>query len=119
MAPAPDAPLQWVRSDLPAYVEAAPAKGCWVVQGATATTLSCLLLERADLNELRSYYTELNKDVIASLPRDWTTQAAPPFGGDLPNSGYRSSSGAHLQVWIARAASGAVYEIHFQLVSAH
>jgi hypothetical protein len=158
-APAPDAThsadsatdpgtqLQWVRSDIPAYVAAsqtgfarykkgdaqlsqgyqmwdslvkpAPAKGCWVVQGTTTTTLSCLLLERADLNYLRSYYTELNKDVIASLPRDWKTQAAPPFGGDLPNQGYASSSGAHLEVWIARPASGAGYQIHFQLVSAH
>ncbi|HEY7392714.1 MAG TPA: hypothetical protein VH640_29610 [Bryobacteraceae bacterium] len=143
----PAAQLQWVRSDIPAYVEAsqtgfarykkgdaqlsqgyrmwdslvkpAPAKGCWVVQGTASTTLSCLLLERADLNDVRSYYTELNKDVIASLPRDWKTKAAPPFGGDLPNQGYESSSGAHLEVWIARAASGGVYEIHFQLVSAH
>ncbi len=93
--------------------------GCWVVQGTSATTLSCLLLDRTDLNELRSYYTELNKNVVASLPRDWKTQATPPFGGDLPNQGYESSSGAHLEVWIARTASGAVYEVHFQLVSAH
>jgi hypothetical protein len=158
-APAPDASpstgivsdpaksLQWVRADMPSYVEAsktgfaaykkgdvqlsqgyqmwdslmkpAPAKGCWVVQGTSSTTFSCLLLERVDLNDLRSYYAELNKDIIASLPRDWKIQEAPPFGGDLPSQGYGSSSGAHLEVWIARAGSGAVYEIHFQLVSAH
>ncbi len=100
-------------------VKPAQAKGCWVVQGPIATTLSCLLSEQTDLNGLRSYYTELNTEIAASLPRDWKTQAGPPFGGDLPNQGYRSSSGAHLEVWIARAASGTVYEIHFQLVSAH
>jgi hypothetical protein len=139
--------MQWVRDDVVAYIEASQtgfaaykkgdaqlsqgyrmwdssvkpsqAKGCWVVQGATSTTLSCLLLERADLNDLRSYYTELNKDIIASLPQDWTTQMAPPFGGDLPNQGYGSSSGAHLEVWIARAAAEPIYQIQFQLVSAH
>ena len=139
--------LQWVRADMPAYVLAsktgfaaykngapqlsqgyrmwdslikpAQAKGRWVVQGSNSTTFSCLLLEQADLSNLRSYYTELNKDIIASLPRDWMSQAAPPFSGDLPNQGYRSSSGAHLEVWIARAESGAGYKIHFQLVSAH
>ena len=139
--------LQWVRDEMLSYVEAsktgfaafkkgdvllsqgyrmwdslvkpASAKGCWVVQGEIATTLSCLLLEQADLDDLRSYYTELNKDIAALLPLDWDTQTEPPFGGDLPNRGYRSSSGAHLEVWIARAASGGIYEIHFQLVSAH
>jgi hypothetical protein len=71
------------------------------------------------VNDLRSYYTEVNKDITATLPRDWKTQAEPPFGGDLPNQGYRSSSGAHLEVWITRPQSGAVYDIDFQLVSAH
>src|SRR5262249_21575303 len=96
--PAPDrrAQLPWVRQDMATYIEAsktgfasykkgtaqlsqgyqmwdslvkpASAKGCWVVQGATATTLSCLLLEQADLNELRSYYAELNKTITAMLP---------------------------------------------------
>jgi hypothetical protein len=90
-------PRQWVRDDMVAYVEAsktgfaafkkgdaqlsqgyrmwdslvqpAQAKGCWVVQGTTATTFSCLLSERADLNDLSSYYTELTKNITASLPR--------------------------------------------------
>jgi hypothetical protein len=146
-APDPAMSLKWVTADIPAYVEAskigfeaykkgeallsqgyrmwdsnvkpAPAKGCWVVQGATSTTLSCLLLEQADLDRLRSYYAELNRDIAATLPLDWSVQAGPPFGGDLPNQGYRSSSGAHLEVWLARAAAGSVYEIHFQLISAH
>lgn len=100
-------------------IKPAQAKGCWVVQGTTSTTLSCLLSEQADLNDLRSYYTELTKDIAASLPRDWNSQAEPPFGGDLPNQGYQSSSGAHLEVWIAHAESEAEYQIHFQLVSAN
>jgi hypothetical protein len=140
-------PPQWVRNDLIAYIEAsktgfaaykkgdaqlsqgyrmwdslikpAQAKGCWVVQGSSSTTLSCLLLEQTDLNGIRSYYAELAKDITASLPRDWTTQAEPPFGGDVPNQGYRSSSGAHLEVWIARPENGVLYQVQFQLVSAH
>lgn len=143
----PDDSLQWVRDNLVGYIDAsktgfaaykkgtgqisrgyrmwdssvkpAQAKGCWVVQGTTSTTLSCLLSQQTDLNGLRSYYTELTKDIAASLPRDWKTQAEPPFGGDLPNQGYQSSSGTHLEVWIAHAESGAEYQIHFQLVSAH
>jgi hypothetical protein len=72
----------------------------------------------ANLNGLRPYYTDLNKEIAATLPRDWA-QVERPFGGDLPSQGYRSSSGAHLEVWMPPAESGAVYEIHFQLVSAH
>jgi hypothetical protein len=145
-APARANPLQWVRSDIPAYIEASKtgfaaykngdgqisqdlrmwdssvkpsaARGCWVVQGATSTTLSCALSQKGDLNGLRPYYTELNQEIAAALPRDWT-QVEQPFGGDLPSHGYRSSSGAHLEVWVAPAAAGAGYEIHFQLVSAH
>jgi hypothetical protein len=100
-------------------VKPARANGYWVVQGTTSTTFSCLLSEHPDLSNLRSYYAELTKDIAAMLPRDWKIQAAPPFGGDLPNQSYQSSSGARLEVWIARAESGAFYQIHFQLVSAH
>jgi hypothetical protein len=140
--------LGWVREDVAAYIAAsrngfeaykkgqpqvsqglrmwdssvkpAFAKGCWVVQGDTATTFSCLLSEKPDLNAARDDYTELTGDVTASLPPDWHPEAAPPFGRDFPASkGYRSSSGSHAEIWIARAASGGGYELHYQLVSAH
>jgi hypothetical protein len=139
--------LEWVREDVAAYIEAsktgfaaykkgdaqlspgyrrwdssvkpAAATGCLVVQGATTTTFSCVLSENTDLNGLRSYYAQLTKDITASLPRDWKPAVVPPFSGDLPTQGYRSSSGAHGEVWITRAKSGARYEIDFQLVSAH
>ena len=99
-------------------VKPSAARGCWVVQGTTATTLSCALSQRGDLNGIRPYYDDLNKEIAATLPGDWT-QIERPFGGDLPNQGYRSSSGAHLEVWIAPTDSAPVDEIHFQLVSAH
>jgi len=104
----------WVSSEAPLA-----SKGCWVVQGDTAATFSCLLSTSTDLNGLRSYYTQLTEDVTASLPRDWTQSTAPPFGPEFPASkGYRSSSGAHGEIWIARAASGGGYELRYQLVSA-
>jgi hypothetical protein len=145
-AAAPAYSLQWVRTDMLAYIEAsktgfaaykkgdvqvspdyrmwdssvkpAAARGCWVVQGTTATTLSCALSQRGDLERLRPYYADLNKEIAATLLGDWT-KVERPFGGDLPNQGYRSSSGAHLEVWIAPADSAPLDEIHFQLVSAH
>jgi hypothetical protein len=145
-APAPASSLQWVRADVLAYIEASKtgfaaykagdvrvsqdyrmwdssvkpsaARGCWVVQGTTATTLSCALSQRGDLNGLRPYYADLNREIAATLPGDWT-RVERPFGGDLPNQGYRSSSGAHLEVWIAPTDSAPLDEIHFQLVSAH
>ena len=81
------------------------------------STFSCLY-RVSGFGNLRSYYTQLTERLrIASAGLE--DQAEPPFGGDLLNQGYRSSSGAHLEVWIARAASGTIYEIHFQLVSAH
>ena len=93
------------------------AKGCWVVQG-TASTFSCLLGTSADLNNIRALYAQLTEDVVVSLPRDWTQDAAPPFGPEFPASkGYRTSSGAHGEIWIARATSGE-YELHYQLVTA-
>lgn len=54
-----------------------------------------------------------------SLPGDWSADATPPFGPEYPASkGYRSSSGAHGEVWIANAQIGGGYEVHFQLISA-
>jgi Protein of unknown function (DUF1036) len=137
--------LGWVREDVASYIEAsrtgfnaykkgAPqssqglrmwesntkplfAKNCFVVQGETATTLSCLLSEKNDLNALRADYAELTEDVTASLPAGWAPVSAPPYGPDFPASkGYRASSGAHGEIWIARAASGE-YQLHYQLVS--
>jgi hypothetical protein len=96
----------------------ASAKNCWVVQGDTSTTLSCLLSTSIDLNATRSYYAQLTEDVTASLPAGWSPLAAPAFGPEFPASkGYRASSGAHAEVWIARAASGE-YELHYQFVTA-
>jgi hypothetical protein len=93
------------------------AKECWVVQG-DATTFSCLLGVSAELNEIRALYARLTEDVAVSIPRDWTQDAAPPYGPDFPASkGYRASSGAHGEIWIARATSGE-YELHYQLVTA-
>ena len=138
--------LKWVREDVNAYIAASAtgfeaykkgdvvvsagvrswvsresplaSKGCWVIQGDTATTFSCLLSTSTDLNALRSYYTQLMEDVTASLPGNWKPQAAQPFGPEFPASkGYRSSSGAHGEMWIAHAATGE-YELHYQLVTA-
>jgi hypothetical protein len=140
--------LGWVREDVAEYMEASKtgfeayksgkdyqvagglrgwesnvkpmlAKGCWVVQGDAATTFSCLLYEKPDLNALRADYTELTEDVSASLPADWSPDAKPPFGPEYPASkGYRSSTGAHGEVWLASAQTGGGYELHYQLVSA-
>ncbi len=138
--------LQWVRDDVNAYIAAsanrfdayksgnvvmfggnrnwvckgAPtlSKTCWVVEADTASTLTALLAETSDLNALRAYYTVLADDITASLPRGWTPGPSQPFGGDLPGKGYTSPSGAHGELWIAHAASGATYELHFQVVSA-
>jgi len=146
LATEPAYSLQWVRADLLAYIEESKtgfaaykkgdvqvsqdyrmwdssvkpvaARGCWVVQGTTATTLSCALSQRGSLNDLLPYYADLNKKIAATLPGDWT-KVERPLGGDLPSQGYRSSGGAHLEVWIAPADSAPLDEMHFQLVSAH
>jgi hypothetical protein len=94
------------------------AKGCWVVQGDTTATFSCLLSTGGDLNALRSYYTQLTGDVAVSLPPGWKADETQPFGGDLPSKAFHASSGAHGEVWIGRAASDGNYELHYQLVSA-
>jgi uncharacterized membrane protein len=135
--------LQWVRADVAKYLAAsrtgfdawksgnvilsqgyrmwtssekpAAARGCWVVQGDSTTTLSCAIPINKDLE--RAYYDALTQDVAASLPADWSTGPANPFGGDLPSTGYRSSSGAHGEVWLVEPTED-TYELNFQLVSA-
>jgi hypothetical protein len=138
--------LRWVREDVNAYIAAsatgfeaykkgdvvvsagvrswvsreAPlgSQGCWVIQGDRATTFSCLLSTSTDLDAMRSSYTQLTGDVTASLPAGWKPNAASPFGPEYPASkAYQSSSGAHGEIWIARAATGQ-YELHYQLVTA-
>jgi len=104
----------WDSSVKPAF-----AKGCWVVQGDTTTTFSCLLSETTDLKAMLDEYTELTFDVAASLPQDWHPETTPPFGPDFPASkGYRSSSGSHGEIWVEHATSGGVYRLQYQLVSA-
>jgi hypothetical protein len=137
------ATLQWVREDLAAYLNAsktgfdayksgepqlsqgyrmwtssekpAVATGCWVIQGDSTSTLSCVLPLNRDRE--RAYYTELTDDVTASLPADWKRVDGSPFGGSLPSTGYRSSSGAHGEIWLTETTDQN-YELHYQLVSA-
>ena len=135
--------LQWVREDLTAYIDAsktgfeayksgepqlsqgyrmwtssvkpALANGCWVIQGDSTSTFSCVIpLNR---EKERAYYTQITDDVTASLPADWKRVDGAPFGGNLPSTGYRSSSGAHGEVWLTETADEN-YELHYQLVSA-
>lgn|SRR6185437_11016017 len=143
---AKDRMLQAVREDVSAYIEASKtgfeayksgeakvsqgnriwnsrvkpllAHGCWVIQGAATATFSCLIPQNPDLNAARAFYAQITEDVTASLPGDWSADAAAPFTGDLPSKGYRSSSGAHGEVWLAGALAGNGYELHYQLVSA-
>lgn len=135
--------LQWVREDLTAYIDAskagfeayksgesqlsqgyrmwtssekpALANGCWVIQGDSTSTFSCVIPLNKDSE--RAYYTQITDDVTASLPADWKPVAGAPFGGDLPSTGYRSSSGAHGEIWLTETTDGG-YELHYQLVSA-
>lgn len=139
--------LSWVREDVAAYIAASKtgfvaykkgqaqdqgglkmwdsntkpliAQGCWVVQGGTQATFSCLLYNDLDLDAVNTAYADLTDDISQSLPSDWTSIAGPAFGPEFPNSkGYRSSSGAHGEVWVARTASGGLYQLHFQIVTA-
>jgi hypothetical protein len=91
------------------------ARGCWVVQGDSTTTLSCAI--PIDKDYERAYYNELVQDVAASLPAGWSPEPPNPFGGALPSSGYRSNSGAHGEVWLVEPKEE-TYELNFQLVSA-
>jgi hypothetical protein len=135
--------LQWVREDLTAYIEAsktgfeafksgepqlsqgyrmwtssvkpALATGCWVIQGDSTTTFSCAI--PVNKSAERAYYTQLTDDITASLPPDWKRVDGSVFGGSLPSTGYRSSSGAHGEVWLKETADQN-YELDYQLVSA-
>jgi hypothetical protein len=91
------------------------ARGCWVVQGDSTTTLSCAI--PLDKDYERAYYNELVQDVAASLPAGWSAEPPNPFGGSLPSTGYRSNNGAHGEVWLVEPKDD-TYELNFQLVSA-
>jgi hypothetical protein len=134
---------RWVREDVARYLEASKtgfdsyksgdvllqqgyrmwtssehpqaARGCWVVQGDSTTTLSCTIPINKDRE--RDYYDVLREDVAAALPADWTAIPPNPFGGNLPSAGYRSTSGAHGEIWLTETQAGE-YELNFQLVSA-
>ena len=138
--------LQDVREDLAAYLEAsktgfeaykngegqladegdrmwnssvkpALANGCWVVQGSAGTMkFFCSIPLNPDNG--RAFYTQITDDVTASLPADWAADDTPPFTGDLPSKGYRSSSGAHGEVWLVDVDSGKGYELRFELICA-
>ena len=139
--------LGWVREDVAAYIAASKtgfaaymkgqaqqqgglrmwdsntkpqiAQGCWVVQGETQTTFSCLLYNELDLNTVNTAYADLTDNISQSLPSDWEPIAGLAFGPEFSSSkGYRSSSGAHGEVWVARTASSGLYELHFQIVTA-
>jgi hypothetical protein len=138
------AELEWVREDLTTYIEAsrtgfeayktgeaqlssegtrvwdssvkpALANGCWVVQNAE-TKLSkfyCSMPVNAEVERAR--YDELTDDVTASLPEGWSVDPDPPFTG-LPSKGYRSTSGAHGEIWLVDTNGS--YELHFELIAA-
>lgn len=138
------AELEWVREDLTTYIEAsrtgfeayktgegqlssdgtrvwnssvkpALANGCWVVQKAE-TKLSkfyCAMPVNADAERAR--YNELTDDVTLSLPEGWSVDPDPPFTG-LPSKGYRSTSGAHGEIWLVD--SNGEYELRFELIAA-
>jgi hypothetical protein len=65
----------------------------------------------------RAYYTELTNDVTASLPAGWHLVPGSAFGGNLPSTGFRSSTGAHGEIWLKETADQG-YELDYQLVSA-
>jgi hypothetical protein len=100
----------WTSSEQPQA-----ARGCWVVQGDSTTTLSCTMPINKDRE--RAYYDVLTEDVAAALPADWTAGPPNPFGGNLPSAGFRSTSGAHGEIWLTETPAGE-YELNFQLVSA-
>ena len=135
------AELEWVREDLTSYIEAsrtgfaaykigegqlssdggrvwnssvkpALANGCWVVQK-SETKFFCSMPVNADAERAR--YNELTHDVTASLPEGWSVDPDPPFTG-LPSKGYRSTSGAHGEIWLVDL--NGEYELHFELIAA-
>jgi uncharacterized membrane protein len=100
----------WTSSEKPAL-----ARGCWVVQGDSTTTLSCTLPIDTELE--RAYYDLLVEDVAAGLPAGWSAGPPNPFGGSLPSSGFVSTTGAHAEIWLTEPQDE-VYELSFQLVAA-
>lgn len=96
-------------------VKPSAARGCWVVQGDSSTTLSCAI--PIDKDYERAYYNELVQDVAASLPAGWSAGPPNPFGGSLPSTGWQSNNGAHGEVWLVEPKDD-TYELNFQLVSA-
>jgi hypothetical protein len=137
--------LKWVREDIADYIEAskngfeayksgdvqlsqgyrmwnssvkpALAQGCWVIQGDSTSTFSCMIPE-PDITAARAYYAQITDDVTESLRGGWRPDAQSPFGGDLPSVGYQSTSEAHAEIWLAHASAGTGYELNFELVSA-
>ena len=96
-------------------VKPALANGCWVVQK-SETKISkfiCSIPVNADAERAR--YDELTDDVTASLPEGWSVDPDPPFTG-LPSKAYRSTSGAHGEIWLVD--SNGAYELHFELIAA-
>jgi uncharacterized protein DUF1036 len=100
----------WTSNQKPAL-----ASGCWVIQGDSTSTLSCVIPLNRDTE--RAYYTQITNDVTASLPADWRRIDGAPFQTNLPSTGYRSSSGAHGEIWLVETPDQN-YELHYQLVSA-
>jgi hypothetical protein len=100
----------WTSSEKPSL-----ATGCWVIQGATTSTFSCVIPVNANTERLN--YTQLSDAVTASLPQGWSLVSGPPFAINLPSTGYRSSSGAHGEIWLSETTDGG-YNLNFQLVSA-
>ena len=99
----------WTSSQKPAV-----ATGCWVIQGDSTSTLSCVIpVNRATE---RAYYTELTSDVTASLPADWraslerrSERVSPAPVIDRP--------AVRTVIWLVETADQD-YELHYQLVSA-
>lgn len=142
-ATAQAAMLEWVQADLPEYLDASttefeiyrsgppqlsqglrmwtsseqppPARGCWVVQGDSTSTLSCAITVNPAYE--RAYYSQLADDFKATLPGDWSAVAGSVFGGSLPSTGFRSTTGAHCEIWLVETEGGG-YDVHFQIVSA-
>lgn len=96
-------------------VKPALADGCWVIRESAGTMkFYCQVPLNASVE--RAYYTAITDDVTASLPAGWSADAAPPFNSDLPSKGYRSTSGAHGEIWLVD--TDGAYELRFDLVAA-
>ncbi|HEY2897756.1 MAG TPA: hypothetical protein VGJ12_11495, partial [Gemmatimonadaceae bacterium] len=96
-------------------VKPALANGCWVVQNAETKLSKFYCSMPVNAESERARYNELTDDVTASLPEGWSVDPEPPFTG-LPSKGYRSTSGAHGEIWLVD--SNGSYELHFELIAA-